>query len=256
MFIYASIIRDFLDWKYLIVFLAGILFGFLLLLLIYVYSVLVAFRKKRRTRREPEEIDKIEIDLMIKNAQKIFQNKQLRKETGVLVHMKNVCVDLAMDISKIYFPTSKYPLLELSVEETLLLSHYITERINDFFDAKLLAPFKKRTITQIKSMYDTKVRVDDLKVVEASKKVGVGRVGKTIMGVFNALNPAYWVRRVTVDQLYDFMLKRISLEIVRIVGEETYKIYSKSVFKEPEELYFDIDELYEELLREEEEEQQ
>jgi hypothetical protein len=34
---------------------------------------------------------------------------------------------------------------------------------------------------------------------------------------------------------------------IGIVGEETYKIYSKSVFMDPEDLSVDIDQLYKDL---------
>jgi hypothetical protein len=41
---------------------------------------------------------------------------------------------------------------------------------------------------------------------------------------------------------------KICLQVVQIVGEETYKIYSKSVFRTTEE-DFNIDELYEEIKK-------
>ena len=44
---------------------------------------------------------------------------------------------------------------------------------------------------------------------------------------------------------------RISLATIAIVGEETYKIYSKSVFKDPEDLNIDIDALYKDIILEE-----
>jgi hypothetical protein len=74
------------------------------------------------------------------------------------------------------------------------------------------------------------------------------RIGKTISGALNALNPAYWIKKVTVDKLTDLVIMKICLQVVQIVGEETYKIYSKSVFRTTEE-DFNIDELYEEIKK-------
>lgn len=249
--IYKLDLAAFFDWKYLIVFLTGIMFGFLFLLLLYLYSVLLSFRKKRKYQRTPLEIDELEIEMLIKDAQDQFKNKELRKEVGLMSLLKEVTLDLSTDIAKIYYPTSKYPLLELSVDETLLLTHYISERINDFLSAKLLAPLKRRTMAQIKGIYDAKVKIEETKVVEVGKKVGAKKIGKTVLGVVNALNPAYWVKKVTVDKLYDVVIVKISLAVIAIVGEETYKIYSKSVFKTPEELEFNIEDFYEEIQKEE-----
>ncbi len=243
--------NSFFDWKYLIVFLTGILFGFLFMLLIYLYSVLLSLRKKRKYRKEPVEIDELEIEMLIKDAQKEFKNKELRKQEGLIKHLKTTTFALSEDIAKKYYPVSKYPMLELSVEESLELSKYISQRVNDFLSAKLLAPLKRRTIAQIKGIYDTKVKIEESKVVEVSKQVGAKRIGKTVLGVVNALNPAYWVKKLTVDKLYNVIIVKMSLAIIAIVGEETYKIYSKSVFKKPEELDIDIDSLYDEIMKEE-----
>ncbi len=249
--IFAIDISALLDWKYLIVFLTGIAFGFLFMLLLYLYSVILSLKKKRKYKRDPVEIDELEIEMLIKDAQLQFKDKKLRNDVGLAEHLKTISLELSNDIAKIYYPTSKYPLLELSVDETLLLTNYITERINDFLKAKLLAPIKRRTVAQLKGIYDAKVKIEETKIVEVGKQVGAKKIGKTLIGVANALNPAYWVKKLAVDKLYDVIIVKISLAIIAIVGEETYKIYSKSVFKTPEELDIDIDKLYEEIMESE-----
>lgn len=251
---YAIDLSKIFDWRYLFVFLAGIVFGFIFMLLIYLYTVILSLRKKGQYKRRPVEIDELEIELLIKDAQDIFKDKELRKEVGLATHLKNVNLDLASDIAKKYYPTSKYPLLELTVEEGLELANYITERINDFLSAKILSPIKRTTLARIKGIYDTKVRVEETKLVKAGKKVGAGRISKTVLGVVNALNPAYWIKRLAVDKLYDVIIVRISLAVIAITGEETYKIYSKSVFKDPEDLAIDIDQLYKDIIVEAEQE--
>ena len=69
--IYFLDVRVVLDWKYLFVFLTGILFGFLFLLLVYLYSVILSLKKKRKYRRKPIEVDELEIELLIKDAQNL-----------------------------------------------------------------------------------------------------------------------------------------------------------------------------------------
>lgn len=241
-------IRALLDWKYLFVFMTGILFGFLFMLLLYLYTVILSLRKKVKYKKSPIEIDALEIEMLIKDAQEQFKDKDLRKEVGFGTHLKNISFALAEDIAKRYYPTSKYPLLELTIEEALELTNYISDRVNEFLSAKILSPLKRRTLANLKGMYDTKVKIEETKVMKTGKKVNANKIRKTVFGVVNALNPAYWIRRISVDKLYDIVLVKISLATIGIVGEETYKIYSKSVFKDPGELEFDIDSLYEEII--------
>lgn len=236
------------DLKYLIVFLTGALFGFLFLALFYFYSVLVLVNKKnKKLKLNPPHIDELEISLLIKDAQNQFKNKSVRKELGLAEHLKTVCLELASDIAEKYYPTSKHPLLELTIEESLLLTHYIANRIEEFLDARLLAALKRRTLNQIKFIYDSKVKISEMKVVKLAEEVQVKKISKTVMGVLNAVNPAYWVKRFTVDKLYDLVIVRICMAVIAITGEETYKIYSKRVFVEPKDLDLEIDSLYEDI---------
>lgn len=234
-------------WKYLIVFLTGIIFGFFFVMLIYLYAVVASLRKKKKYGKNTTNIEELEIELLIEDAETLFKDKEARKEVGVFAHFKNVSHDLVSDIAKKYYPTSKYPLLELSVEESLDLSNYISNRINEFLSARILAPLKRRTLAQIKSIYDVKAKVEETKIVKVSKKINIGKIGKTVMGIINIINPAYWIKRLTVDRLYDIIIVKICLASIGVVGEESYKIYSKSVFKDSADI-LDIDQLYEELI--------
>ncbi|HHT39553.1 MAG: hypothetical protein WCS12_00530 [Acholeplasmataceae bacterium] len=236
------------DFKYLIYFITGVLFGFLFLALVYLYSAIIAVnRKNRKLKLNPPHIDELEIGLLIKDAQEQFKNKSTRKEVGLATHLKTICLELANDIADKYYPTSKYPLLELTVEESLMLTHYIANRVEEFLSAKILAVIKRRTLAQIKFLYDTKVKIGDMKIVKAAEEANVKKIGKTVLGVLNAVNPAYWVKRITVDKLYDLIIVRISLAVIAITGEETYKVYSKRVFVEPKDLDLNIDSIYEEI---------
>jgi hypothetical protein len=119
--------------------------------------------------------------------------------------------------------------------------------VEEFVSAKILAVIKRRTLAQIKFLYDTKVKIGDMKIVKAAEEATVKKIGKTVLGVLNAVNPAYWVKRITVDKLYDLIIVRISLAVIAITGEETYKVYSKRVFVEPKDLDLNIDSIYEEI---------
>ena len=47
--------------------------------------------------------------------------------------LKNLSLELSKDIATKFYPESKYPLLELTIDETLMLGHYITDRIDKIF---------------------------------------------------------------------------------------------------------------------------
>lgn len=236
------------DLKYLIVFLTGIIFGFFFLALIYLYTAIISVnRKNRKLKLNPPHIDELEISLLIKDAQEQFKNKSLRKEVGFAEHLKVVCLELADDIARKYYPTSKTPLLELTVQESLLLTHYISDRIDEFLNPKILATFKRRTLAQIKFIYEAKVKISESKVVKVAEEVQVRKISKAVMGTLNAINPAYWVKRFTVDKLYDLIVVKIATAIIAITGEETYKVYSKRVFVEPKDLDLEIESLYDEI---------
>ncbi len=237
------------DLKYIFIFLAGIIFGLFFFGLLYLYAVVISIKRgEHKIKKNPPYIDEVEIELLIKDAQKEFKNRSARKEVGLFPHLKDVSYDLALDIASKYKPKSKYPLLELTMEESLLLTHYIANRIEEFLDKRFISwLFRKRTLAQIKGILDTKTKIEESKIVKAGKKANAVKVGKTVLDVLNIFNGARWLKKVTFDRAIEGILVKIGLVVVAIVGEETYKIYSKKVFQEPKDLETDIDEIYESI---------
>ncbi len=236
------------DIGYLVVFLTGIMFGFLLLLLVYVYSVLATLNKKRQIRDAQEpDIDEEEIKLLIKDAQSQYKNKKLREEVGFAIYVKQLSLDLSKDIAAKFYPNSKHPHLELTLDETLLLGHYITDRIDRIFEARLLKIFRKTTLSRLMSLYEMKQTIEDSAVMKVEKRFKVRKTASAIFSAINIINPAYWIRKVTVDKLTQLIINKIALSVIGIVGEETYKIYSKNVFKVEKTIDSGVDQLYEEI---------
>ena len=69
---------------------------------------------------------------------------------------------------------------------------------------------------------------------------------QTVMNVLNMINPAYWIKKVTVDKLYEIILVKIGLAIIAIVGKKHIKFILR-VSLEPKDLESDIDDLYESI---------
>ena len=69
----------------------------------------------------------------------------------------------------------------------------------------------------------------------------------TVKGALNVLNPVYWFRKTIMNTTLDFAVNKLCLAVIEIVGEETYKIYSKRVFDEEKNLDLNVDEIVDEL---------
>ncbi len=230
----------------LISFLIGIGFGLILLSLIYVYAVVRGINKGMKLRHADEtDIDEEEIKWLIEDAQKQFKNKTIRNETGFYKYLGNILSELSIDIAKKFYPMSKYPYLELTVDESLTLSHYITDRLDDILKGKILGMARGLTLAQFVQMNTMKTKIESSKVMKHTKKVA--KIASSALMVLNAVNPVYWFRKLTKETAVNIVMVRIALTIIAITGEETYKIYSKKVFHKEKDIDTGIDDIYAQL---------
>lgn len=237
-----------IDLSTLISFLIGVSFGFFLLLLIYLYAVLKSLNKGLKLRKADEtDIDEEEIKWLIQDGQAQFKNKELRNEVGYAKHLQNITAELTVDIAKKFYPKSKYPYLELTVDETLNLAHYITDRVEDLLQGKILRMTRGLTLAKIYELNETKTKIDNNKFVKAARKYS--KVTKAAVAVLNAVNPVYWFRKLTKETALNIIVVRIGLSIIAITGEETYKIYSKKVFNVEKTIVTGVDDIYEDLKK-------
>lgn len=239
------------DFGSILLFIIGIFTGFFLMLLFYLYAVIRGMNKKIiKHKTEEINIDEEEIKLLINDAKEDYKNKDARKELGTFKHLIEVNKMLANDIASKFYPSSKYPYLELTIDEVISLSHYITNRVDELFESKILNLFRKITLRKIIELNDTKKSIEENKLVKSVKKYNVVSAVKFTLKTLNLLNPFYWIRTLTVNQVTNIVLSKMGQQIIQITGEETYKIYSKKVFDVEVDLESDLDEIYEELEKE------
>lgn len=179
------------------------------------------------------EVDPDVLIELVKGKQKEFKQKRKLKEEGVARLTFNISFDLVNEIAKYFFPDSKYPTLELNVNELLNLNHYITNRIDELLDKPVIKNTKKMQIVKVMEMLDKKKQVEEMKVVKAAQKMKLGKVAKYGGMALNAINPVYWFRKAVINTSVSAMTKKICLVVIGIVGEETIKVYSKALFSEP-----------------------
>lgn len=236
------------DLTMLISFIIGISFGFILFLLIYLYAVIKSLNKGSRLRKvDEEDIDEEEVKWLIKDAVTQFQDKKLRDETGFSKLLTQLSKQLSMDIAAKFYPQSKYPLLELTIDEIIILMRYVSDRFDKLLDHKLLKLFRGMTITRLMSLYNTKELVENNLIVKTGLKTS--KIFKKVISVLNIINPVYWIRKAVVDNMTKVIMVKLGVAVISITGEETYKIYSKKVFNEIKEIDTGIDSIYDDLKK-------
>jgi hypothetical protein len=236
------------DFSTMISFLIGLSFGFFLLLLIYLYAVLKSLNKGLKLRgADEQDIDEEEIKWLIEDAQKQFKDKETRNAIGYPKYLLQITRDLSVDIAKKFYPKSKYPYLELTIDETLRLNHYITNRLEELLQGRILRLTRGLTLSKIVEMNEVKTKIDNNPIVKAAVKYK--KVTKAAVSILNAVNPVYWGRRITQEVTLNVIVVRIGLALIAITGEETYKIYSKKVFDEEMSIDTGVDSIYEDINR-------
>ncbi|MFA5526585.1 MAG: hypothetical protein WC992_07165, partial [Acholeplasmataceae bacterium] len=198
---------------------------------------------------DEQDIDEEEIKWLIQDAIKLFKNKDERESVGYGKHLLEVNRELSMDIAKKFYPKSKYPYLELTVDETLMLNHYITDRFQELMQSsRILRLTRGWTLAKIVEMNEVKNKIEKNVVVKTAKKYK--GVTKAAGAILNAVNPVYWVRRFTKEVALQIISIHIGIALIKITGEETYKIYSKKVFNEEKTIDMDVEALYSDLQKE------
>jgi len=221
----------------LINFLLGIAFGFILFTLTYIYfNVRGKSIDMDAVHKSSENVNEEELKELILSKQVVFKKQVKDQGFGKLVF--DLSYELIDEISRYYFPHSKHPMLELSVNEIITLNHYITDRIDKILEQPILKNTRNIRVTKLVQAYETKRKIDQQKIVKAVKSKAVKKTFKMIMGAVNLFNPDYWFRKLVISSSVDFVTKRIGLMIIGVVGEETSKVYSKKLFDK--DLEFDL----------------
>lgn len=240
-----------IEFQTFITFFLGVILGFLLLLLIYLYAVLKSLNKEMKLNKvQEEDIDEEEIKWMIKSSQDKFKDKELREKEGYSKLLFHELQELAVDIATKFYPESPYPYLELTIDESLELVDYIKNRVNDLISNPIMRLFRGMTIRKIVELNNTRSKIEESRLVKSAKKHGFAKVASSTLKILNAANPFYWFKKATIDQVIKVVMVKIGLAVIGITGEETYKIYSKKVFNKEKNIDTNVDEIYESFKEE------
>ncbi len=222
------------DFFVFLAFFVGFFFGISFIVLLYLFFALISIKKRRKTLKDFESSVSEEcIKDKIYIAQKNFLKQ--RKETSTFDALKQILPALIHQIAELFYPESKHPLAELSLEELILLDRYIADMIDTILSRKGLRLLRNLKVSLILNILDANTKIQNSTPVKISKGIHLNRIIKIGNLVLNAINPFYWFKRLVVSPSLNLIIKRLFLQIITITGEETYRIYSKRIFHEDEE---------------------
>ncbi len=237
------------EFSDVLIYLSGILSGVIIAFLLYVLFILISINKSKRIIKESEEkISEEDVRLMIENARKNYLFLRKSKDDVVKANaFKETCLNLVNDIAKKCFPSSKNPMLELSIDESILLAKYVIQRIEELLNKKGLSLIKKISISKINDILITKKKVENnIAYKEIKKHSKVTKIG---LNIFNAISkPFKFIGNTTKN----FLVSKILLVTIGIIGEEAYKIYTKQAIKSMDPEYMDLVKVIEESIDKEE----
>ncbi|MDN5304452.1 MAG: hypothetical protein PWP46_1336 [Fusobacteriaceae bacterium] len=185
-------------------------------------------------RKEKEEIyDRVNVDnekinqIISETKKNMIFNKNFNLKQNFLYFKDNI-IELINKISKEYFPSSKYHLYELTLEEALQLIIHISEKLIILLNSPTFKLFKKVRISQIIYLNDSKNKFLELPLVKkANKHKLIDKLQKTWMTI-NIVNPRYWTFRILRKTTVLSLLRFLAYKSIAIVGEEANNIYSKN----------------------------
>ncbi len=235
-----------IDFGTLISFLIGIVMGFIILLLVYALAVISSIRTKNFiAKTDSDDLTTQEVKDMVVRTQKSYKDKTLRKDISRITHCYSLSRDLAYGIAVRFYPKSNYPFLELSINEITLLTEYITSRVDEILNHRGIRMLRKLKISTIVNLSTKTKDIEESKAFQTTMTISQSL--NKAKYVLDVINPIKWGRKLIVDRVINLIIDHICLVIIAIVGEETYKIYSKKVFNKEVELDTGAGDLIEEM---------
>ncbi len=235
-----------INFETIISFIIGIIFGLILFGLIYIIVVVASLgNKKFIIKTQDDSLTEAEVKDLIVAARDTYKDKKLRGKTGKVSYCYGICKDLAYGIAARFYPKSKYPLLELTVDEAIELISYIRERVDEILGRRGLKLLRRIKVSFIADASLKSASVLNSRAFNVGKNVtkSVG-IAKRILDV---INPVTLLRKATMDNVLSIVLNKLCVIVITVVGEETYKIYSKKVLNKEVSIESDIDKIADEL---------
>lgn len=232
-----------ISWSTVGVLLVGIIIGFVLASTIYGIYMLLCLKKEEKGRRI-RSLDNDVTNEEIKEKINEIKEKFIINIEGLSTREKFEELGYSLfetmnTVAGLYYPDSKYPLYELTIDELILLLHYVSDRVDTMFSKPFLRPFKKMTVSQIFKFIDMRKQMNEKKIVKVITNKKTHKIKDIVLGTLNIINPIYWFRKIIMGTTINTAIRKACLIVIDIVGEETNKTYSKAIFDKERKIYHD-----------------
>lgn len=218
----------------LLAFITGIACGAVFTVLIATLITLTNIKKENVViEKFNDEITAEEINEDIKKVKDAFKLKMKEDKEINFNYILNINFQLIRQIATRFYPKSKEPIAELTLEELTLLCHYILNKLDKLMEKGPLKVVRKVKLSWILQMINAKTKIDSTPLIKTARKYKLGKIGKAITTGLQFLNPAMWFRKLVYDPCINLVSQKIVLVLIETVGQETYHIYSKQAFMDP-----------------------
>ncbi len=235
-------------------FLLGLLTGFVLLALFVAFMLITERQTKSKIKLSTMTSlqDKQVQELIDRRQQEMIDTVKMTDVSYFRVAF-DLSFELMNEIARYYFPKSKYPMYELSIEEILDLTKYITTRIEGLVNGRFVRKFKNYRVSTIIDILNKKKALDNSKLMKLSQKLQISKFYSVGKAVLNYANPIFWFRKLAIKPSTTLVTKEVCKFIIQIFGEETNKIYGKKLHEAPvdiDKVEAEIDQAIEEDMEE------
>ena len=225
----------------IITFVVGMFFGVLFFVSIIMIALAVDKKKKKNVGSTMEALSSDKIGELIEGKKASFNHEVEDNDQDMFACTKDLIMELVHEVSTYYYPQSKHPELELTVDEALLLIKHIYENVYAFSEKKLVKYAKNHIkLSQLFTYLNSGKKVMDSDIVSNSDESI-----KVYKSIANTLNPVYWFKKVVIGGATNIAFKKICRHAITVVGVESNSVYSKSLFiKEDTQELKKIEEIY------------
>ena len=167
--------------------------------------------KRRKNKKNDELINKI--------SPTLSTNATLANEIKLLIE----------GVAKIYYPDSKYPLGELSINEVFKLLYELLDIIKLVIDDLQIPELEKVKAINIKDIITLSFKFKKFYNIKGVK-LSIMIINAAIK-IQSVITPIYWIKKGTksfsIDSLSQFLVKCT----FELIGKQTANVYSKTVDK-------------------------
>lgn len=219
-----------IDYASLILFFIGLFIGILLFLLVFLIIKIKAKKYSDFIIKSNENVTADDANALINASVEALEESIDSKEGHIIETTKTLAYNLMEDIARLFFPTSKRPLFELSLDELITLTETVSVNIEKALDQKLFSRMLKGVKVSTLVSISAGKEYYESEAFEIKKQQSLKTRIKSLVG--DAIKKTKSKVIKTGISAFQVLPKTCRL-IIHVCGEETYKAFALKLSKDP-----------------------